>query len=245
MFHPLRLHRQLPLLLLLLPIKFILHRSHVPAILWTLFLHWLFIFIFRPKTESFWNRQLLCPRARSLRSQAPWRLHEDHEKAPTTTATAPGPGLATRLFSGNCAFLQNLYFLTVTLLCGNVAGWVETPGLCCVRTACSALGFRPPPPLPPLLPVLLLLSVSIVVTARCYVRSFCPPLHLPSPRASSLSSTVHHCRPPSLENCHLETSCRESFLSPINLCFRVYSWVFPGILCMTFVLCIDRVLFIF
>lgn len=58
---------------------------------------------------------------------------------------------------------------------------------------------------------------SIVVTAQCSVQSFCPPAHLPSPRASSLSPTVHHCRPLNLENCHLETSCAErGFLSPIN-----------------------------
>lgn len=184
-FPPFRLHRQLPFLLLLLPIKFTLHRSHVPTSLWKLFLHWLFIFIiFRPKTESFWNRQLLCPRARSLRSQAPWRLHEDHEKAPTTTAAAPGfPAVLWEL----CFLTESLFSYRYPSLC-ECSGLSGNTWFVLLRLHAQWLGFQTSSSYSSSAPLCSSLSVSIVVTARCYVQTFCPPLHLPSSRASSLSS---------------------------------------------------------
>lgn len=150
---------------------------------------------------------------------------------------------------GHPAVLWELCFLTESLFSYHYPSLCECSGLSgntwfvLLRLHAPRLGFQTSS-YSSSAPLCSSLSVSIVVTARCYVQSFCPPLHLPSSRASSLSSLCVTATP-SLENCHLETLCRESLLSPINLCFRVYSWVFPGILCMTFVLCIDRILFIF
>lgn len=153
---------------------------------------------------------------------------------------------------GHLAVLWELCFLTESLFsyryplceCGRLSG--NTWFVLCYDLHAQRLGFQTSSSSSSSsAPLCSSLSVSIVVTARCYVRSFCPPLTCHPHEQVVCRPLVHHCHPPSLENCHLETSCRESFLSPINLCFRVYSWVFPGTLCMTFVLCIDRVLFIF
>ena len=88
----------------------------------------------------------------------------------------------------------------------------------------------------------------VVVTAQCYVQNyfffFCI---LPYPWASNLALITYHCHPLNFENCHLKTWYNgRDFFSPINLLLQgIFLGFFPGILCMNFVLCIARVLFIF
>ena len=70
---------------------------------------------------------------------------------------------------------------------------------------------------------------------------------LPYPWASNLALITYHCHPLNFENCHLKTWYNgRDFFSPINLLLQgIPLGFFPGILCMNFVLCIARVLFIF
>ena len=70
---------------------------------------------------------------------------------------------------------------------------------------------------------------------------------LPYPWASNLALITYHCHPLNFENCHLKTWYNgRDFFSPINLLLQgIFLGFFPGILCMNFVLCIARVLFIF
>lgn len=70
---------------------------------------------------------------------------------------------------------------------------------------------------------------------------------LPYPWASNLALITYHCHPLNFENCHLKTWYNgRDFFSPINLLLQgILLGFFPGILCMNFVLCIARVLFIF
>lgn len=70
---------------------------------------------------------------------------------------------------------------------------------------------------------------------------------LPYPWANSSALIPYHCHPLNFENCHLKTWYNGwGFLSPINLLLQgILLGFFPGILCMNFVLCIARVLFIF
>lgn len=70
---------------------------------------------------------------------------------------------------------------------------------------------------------------------------------LPYPWANSLALIPYHCHPLNFENCHLKTWYNgRGFLSPVNLLLQgILLGFFPGILCMNFVLCIARVLFIF
>lgn len=93
---------------------------------------------------------------------------------------------------------------------------------------------------------------SVVVTAQCYVQNdffffFVHHCILPYPWANSSALIPYHCHPLNFENCHLKTWYNGwGFLSPINLLLQgILLGFFPGILCMNFVLCIARVLFIF
>lgn len=156
-------------------------------------------------------------------------------------------------------------------------GWMETPGSCCVMTAClNVRGFKLSrsltlpilslSPFPYLYLVLLALSLSVLLyfllfslffspwwsllSVMCRMIFFFFFLHhciLPYPWANSSALIPYHCHPLNFENCHLKTWYNGwGFLSPINLLLQgILLGFFPGILCMNFVLCIARVLFIF
>lgn len=76
---------------------------------------------------------------------------------------------------------------------------------------------------------------------------FGPSLHPAIPMSKCLALNTYHCHPLNFKNCHLKTSYNgRGFLSPVNLLLQgILLGFFPGILCMNFVLCIARVLFIF
>lgn len=158
-------------------------------------------------------------------------------------------------------------------------GWMETPGSCCVMTAClNVRGFKLSRSLTlpvlslspfPYLYLVLLLALSLswyysifffslsffvfrgghcsVLCAEWYFFFFVHHCILPYPWANNSALIPYHCHPLNFENCHLKTWYNGwGFLSPINLLLQgILLGFFPGILCMNFVLCIARVLFIF
>lgn len=87
-----------------------------------------------------------------------------------------------------------------------------------------------------------LLSVMCRIIFLCVHHCILPYLW-----ANSLALVMYHCHPLNFKNCHLKTGYNgRDFLSPINLLLQgILLGFFPGILCMNFVLCIARVLFIF
>lgn len=171
------------------------------------------------------------------------------------------------------AFLRNFYFITVILEWLQWAEWKHLvravlwlhAWLLGVLSSLT-LPILSLSPFPYLYLVLLALSLSwyysifffslslffsVVVTAQCYVQNdfffFVHHCILPYPWANSLALIPYHCHPLNFENCHLKTWYNGwGFLSPINLLLQgILLGFFPGILCMNFVLCIARVLFIF
>lgn len=93
----------------------------------------------------------------------------------------PGCSLGTVLSYRISIFLPLPFFVRISGLSGNT--WFVL-----LRLHAQRLGFQTSSSYSSSAPLCSSLSVSVVVTARCYVQSFCPPLHLPSSRASILSS---------------------------------------------------------
>ena len=198
---------------------------------------------------------------------------KDHKNAPGNSKWIPRLGWQPGCSLGIASFLKkSLYYYSYLSLCDCVRLNGNTWFVLCYDCMLECLGFQAPlsfslllshshSPLSTLPPALLSVLLSlfcyfffflfVVVTAQCYVQNdFFFLVHhciLPYPWASNLALITYHCHPLNFENCHLKTWYNgRDFFSPINLLLQgIPLGFFPGILCMNFVLCIARVLFIF
>lgn len=167
----------------------------------------------------------------------------DHKNAPGNSKWIPRLGWQPGCSLGiaEASLEKSLYYYSYLSFCVTALGWMETPGLCCVMTAClNVWGFKLPLflsltlslPLPLSLPPALLsvllslfcyffFFLFVVVTAQCMCRMIFFLVHhciLPYPWANNLALITYHCHPLNFENCHLKTWYNgRDFFSPINL----------------------------
>lgn len=191
----------------------------------------------------------------------------DHKNAPGNSKWIPRLGWQPGCSLGIAIFLKkSLYYYSYPSLCDCVGLNGNTWFVLCYDCMLECSGFQAPLSSlslshSPLYPAALL---SVLLSLFCYFFFFpfcgghrsvlCAEwlffVHhgiLPYPWASNLALITYHCHPLNFENCHLKTWYNgRDFFSPINLLLQgIPLGFFPGILCMNFVLCIARVLFIF